>query len=109
AGRYWGVDRGANFEGKSILYVAGEPDPERIAPIRKKLYEARARRVHPGRDDKVLASWNGLACRAFAEAGRALGRPDYIAAAVRNADFLLEAMRSAARLVRPCKGGRATL
>src|SRR5207249_762572 len=83
-----------------ILYLAGAPDAERIAPIRTKLYEARARRVHPLRDDKVLASWNGLACRAFAEAGRALGRPDYVAAAVKNAAFVLEAMRTDGRLLR---------
>src|SRR5262249_3615560 len=71
---YWGGDRGSNFEGKSILWVPGEPAPERIATARQRLYAARERRVHPARDDKVLASWNGLACRAFAEAGRALGR-----------------------------------
>jgi uncharacterized protein YyaL (SSP411 family) len=109
AGRYWGVDRGPNFEGKSILYVAGEPDALRVAAIRAKLYEARERRVHPGRDDKVLASWNGLACRAFAEAGRALGRADYVAAAVRNAEFVLDAMRADGRLLRTWKGGRAKL
>ena len=39
---YWGVDRGPNFEGKSNLFVAGEPDPESIAPLRKRLLEARA-------------------------------------------------------------------
>ena len=83
---YWGVDRGPNFEGKNILYVAGEPDPARIAAARAALFEARERRVHPGRDDKVLASWNGLAALAFAEAGRALGRDDYVQAAVRNVD-----------------------
>src|SRR5881296_2575733 len=109
AARYWGMDRGANFEGKSILYVAGEPDAERIAPIRAKLYAARERRIHPGLDDKVLASWNGLACRALAEAGRALGRADYVAAAVKNAGFLLEAMRADGRLLRTWKGGRAKL
>ena len=109
AGQYWGVDRGTNFEGQNILYLAGEPDAERIAPIRTKLYEARARRVHPLRDDKVLASWNGLACRAFAEAGRALGRPDYVAAAVKNAAFMLEAMRADGRLLRTWKSGRAKL
>jgi len=109
AARYWGVDRGPNFEGKSILYLAGEPDPEPIAPIRKKLHAARARRVHPARDDKVLASWNGLACRAFAEAGRALGRPDYVAAAVKNADFVLRAMRRDGRLLRTWKAGEAKL
>jgi uncharacterized protein YyaL (SSP411 family) len=103
------VDRGPNFEGRNILYVAGEPDADRIAPIRAKLYEARERRIPPGRDDKVLASWNGLACRAFAEAGRALGRADYIAASVKNAGFVLEAMRAEGRLLRTWKGGRAKL
>src|SRR5438445_713722 len=107
AGHYWGVDRGPNFEGQSILYVAGEPGAERIAAIKTKLYAARERRIHPGRDDKVLASWNGLACRAFAEAGRALGRPDYIAAAVKNAEFVLKAMRADGRLLRTWKSGGA--
>jgi len=106
---YWGVDRGPNFEGKSILYGAGEPDPESIAPLRRRLLEARALRVRPGRDDKVLAGWNGLACRAFAEAGRALGRADYVAAAVRNAEFLLSQMRKDGRLLRTWKDGRAHL
>jgi hypothetical protein len=109
AGRYWGMDRGANFEGKNILYLAGEPDPERIAPNRRTLYDARERRVHPGRDDKVLAAWNGLACRAFAEAGLALDRADYVAAAVKNAEFVLGCMREGGRLLRTWKGGRAKL
>ncbi|HET7341618.1 MAG TPA: thioredoxin domain-containing protein [Methylomirabilota bacterium] len=106
---YWGVDRGPNFEGQSILYVAGEPDPDAITPLRTRLLEARARRVRPGRDDKVLAGWNGLMCRALAEAGRALGRADYVAAAVKNAEFLLDEMRRDGRLLRTWKGGRAHL
>jgi hypothetical protein len=106
---YWGVDRGSNFEGKSNLFLADEPDPESIAPLRRQLFAARARRVRPGRDDKVLAAWNGLACRAFAEAGRALGRADYVAAAVRNAEFLLGAMRRDGRLLRSWKNGEARL
>ena len=107
--RYWGVDRGLNFEGKNILYLAGEPEPDRIADARRRLYEAREQRVHPARDDKVLASWNGLAARAFAEAGRALGRPDYIAAAVKNVEFLLGQMRRDGRLLRTWKAGEAKL
>jgi uncharacterized protein len=107
--RYWGVDRGPNFEGKSILWVPGEPDPDRIASGRQRLWEARERRVHPGRDDKVLAAWNGLACRAFAQAGRALGRPDYVATAVRNAEFVLGDMREDGRLLRSWTTGRAKL
>jgi len=106
---HWGVDRGPNFEGTNILYVAGEPDPEAIAPLRRRLYEARERRGRPGRDDKVLAAWNGLACRALAEAGRALGRPDYVAAAVRTAEFLLGTMRLNGRLLRTAKGGQARI
>jgi uncharacterized protein YyaL (SSP411 family) len=106
---YWGVDRGPNFEGRSILYVVGEPDPARIAPARRALFEARERRVHPGRDDKVLASWNGLAAAAFAEAGRALGREDYVKAAARNVDFVLREMRQDGRLLRTWKGGAAKL
>jgi len=65
--------------------------------------------VRPGRDDKVLAAWNGLACRALAEAGRALGRADYVAAAVRNAEFLLGSMRRDGRLLRTWKDGQARL
>jgi uncharacterized protein YyaL (SSP411 family) len=106
---YWGVDRGPNFEGTSNLFLASEPDPESVAPLRRRLLERRARRVRPGRDDKVLAAWNGLACRAFAEAGRALGRADYVAAAARNAEFLLDAMRRDGRLLRTWKGGEARL
>jgi uncharacterized protein YyaL (SSP411 family) len=106
---HWGVDRGSNFEGKNILYVPGEPARERVAAARRALYTVRERRVHPGRDDKVLASWNGLACRALAEAGRALERPDYVAAAVRNAEFVLDAMRRDGRLLRTWKSGQAKL
>src|SRR5205823_4484943 len=106
---YWGVDRGPNFEGKNILYLPAEPDPESMAPLRARLLEARGRRVRPGRDDKVLASWNGLACRALAEAGRALGRADYVAAAVKNADFVLGRMRDGGRLLRTWKDGQAKL
>jgi uncharacterized protein YyaL (SSP411 family) len=106
---YWGLTRGTNFEGVNILYIPGEPDPGAIAEARRKLFEARERRVHPGRDDKILASWNGLAALAFAEAGRALGRDDYVRAAVRNVSFVLESMREDGRLLRTWKGGRAKL
>ena len=106
---YWGVDRGPNFEGSNILYVADLPDIDRVAGARAKLVAAREQRVHPGRDEKVLAGWNGLACRAFAEAGRALGRPDYISAAVRNAEFILDAMQRDGWLLRAWARGAAKL
>jgi uncharacterized protein YyaL (SSP411 family) len=107
--QYWGADRGANFEGRNILWVPGEPDPQRIAGARQRLGQAREHRVRPGRDDKVLVAWNALACRAFAEAGRALGREDYVAAAVGNAEFVLSGMRERGRLLRTWKSGRARL
>src|SRR5262249_40485044 len=94
---YWGVDDGPNFEGHSSLFVPRDPEAvaqrlglsveglaAAIGRARQQLHAVRERRVHPGLDDKVLASWNGLALAAFAEAGRALERPDYVAAAVRN-------------------------
>jgi len=65
--------------------------------------------VKPGRDDKVLAAWNGLMARAFAEAGRALGRADYLSAARRNAEFVLGSMRAEGRLLRTWKAGQARL
>jgi uncharacterized protein YyaL (SSP411 family) len=106
---YWGVDRGPNFEGRNILYVAGEPDPEAMAPLRRRLWAAREHRVRPGRDDKVLAAWNGLAVRALAEAGRVLGRDDYVAAAARTAEFLLGPMRVGGRLMRTARRGQVRI
>ena len=120
--RYWGVSDGPNFEGQSILFVPRAPDDvaaelgisadrlsELVARARQRLYAARDKRVHPGLDDKVLASWNGLALSAFAEAGRALGRPDYIAAAVDNGRFLTTSMMDGGRLMRSWKDGRARI
>ena len=119
---YWGLDNGANFEGHNILFVPREPtevarelglSPERLADLiaqaRTLLYAAREKRVHPGLDDKVLAGWNGLALAALADAGRALDRPDYIAAAVKNAEFLISAMVEGGRLLRSWKGGQARI
>ncbi|MCX6029920.1 MAG: thioredoxin domain-containing protein [Chloroflexi bacterium] len=69
---------------------------ERLAAViargRKALFEARERRIHPGRDEKILAEWNGLMFHAFAEAGAILGRADYLAAAERAAGFILTQM-----------------
>jgi len=59
------------------------------ADAKKRLLAARAARPQPGRDDKALTSWNGLALGAFAEAGRALGRDDYLDVARSLGEFLL--------------------
>jgi hypothetical protein len=83
------TERG-NFEGKNILELVGSLDERQaLAGARRKLFDLREERVHPGRDDKVLTSWNGLMLAAFAEAARALEREDYREVAERNAEFLL--------------------
>jgi hypothetical protein len=74
---------------------------------RARLFELRERRPKPARDDKAVASWNGLLLAALAEAGRRLERPDYLAAAERLADFLLGPLSSAGRLHRTFNAGRA--
>jgi len=89
----YGVTAGGNFEGKNILELVGSlDDRERFAAARRKLFAARGHRVPPGRDDKVLGSWNGLMLAAFAEAAQALERDDYRQVAERNATFLLHHM-----------------
>ena len=84
--------------------------PERLARARARLLKTRARRVRPARDDKALASWNGLMLAAVAEAARVLERADYLALAERNATFLLARLRTPeGRLRRSWKDDRATL
>jgi len=119
---YWGVAKGPNFEGRSLLHVPREPGEVArglglsreamegaLARARAKLFEARERRVKPGRDEKVLAGWNGMMLRAFAEASQVLDRPDYKAVAERNASFLLHDLYRDGRLGRAWKDGRAKL
>jgi uncharacterized protein YyaL (SSP411 family) len=93
AGRFieaYGVTTWGNFEGKSILEFVGDvTERPGLAGARRRLFGAREERVHPARDDKVLASWNGLMLAAFAEAAGALGRDDYGRMAERNGEFLL--------------------
>jgi hypothetical protein len=129
----YGVTPHGNFNephlppGQNILSLAAEPAavarknglaPEQLAVIldeaRHKLFHAREQRVKPGRDEKILAAWNGLMLAAFAEAARdrSLGERAevYRSAAERNAEFLLGAMRtSAGRLLRTWKDGQAKL
>ena len=107
----YGVTRHGNFEGKNILECVGDMDQRpALAHARRKLFEAREKRVHPGRDEKVLTSWNGLMLAAFAEAARTLKREDYQAVAERNAEFLLRELRQEnGRLLRSWKDGEAKL
>ena len=119
---YWGVSREGNWEGKNILNV-GRPDDEvaaslgltvdelreRLREAAERLYRVRSERVHPGLDDKVLTGWNGLMMKAFAECGAHLNRPDWIAAAEKNADFLLNNLVVDGRLLRTWRDGSAKI
>jgi len=120
AARYWDVTERGNFEGSNILHVARPPEavadefglsPEElwasIARIRAKLFAMREERVRPGRDEKVLAAWNGLMLRSFALAARVTGREDYREAAVKNATFIVEKLKEDGRIHRSYKDGRA--
>ena len=117
--RVYDVSEPGNFEGRNILHLPHDPDAvarqEGVArdELQRVLGEAlaalkarRSERPPPFRDEKVLACWNGFAVRALAEAGPALGRPDYTEAALRAAEFLLDALRPGDRLFRVLSAGR---
>jgi len=110
-GRYaadiFGVTAAGTFEhGASVLQLREDPaDPAAFARVRAALLAARGRRVRPGRDDKVVAAWNGLAIAALAEAGLGLGRPDFIAAAREGAELLARTHLSDGRLIRTSRDG----
>ncbi len=97
--RHWyGFRPGGNFEhGATIpnrMHARGElARPPDIEAARQALFDARATRVRPGLDDKVLTEWNAYLVAALAEAGAAAGEPTWVAAAVETAEFLLANLR----------------
>ncbi|MGF1617050.1 MAG: thioredoxin domain-containing protein [Acidimicrobiia bacterium] len=103
---YYGVTSAGNFEGENILHLS--PDrtvPPNLDEMNRKLLEHRDRRVRPGLDDKVVAAWNGLAIRAFAEAGAALDDSGYLDVARSAAGFIRETMTVDGTLMRSWKDG----
>jgi uncharacterized protein len=107
--RAFDVTDAGNFEGRNILHPV-TPDARAVLDrVRDRLLAAREGRVRPRRDEKVIAGWNGLMLRAFAEAGRVLDRPDLVSTAEANARFLLARMRSGNRMRRSYKDGRTTI
>src|SRR6266545_1135646 len=107
----WTEDEGVPAEllqpfehGRSI--IRGELDPE----LRVRLLEVRAERAQPGRDDKAIAAWNGLALAALGEAGRRLGRSDWLDGGRRLGEFLLGLLSTPeGRLYRSWRDGRASI
>ena len=119
---YFDISKGGNFEGHNILNIKQNPEAvarqfnlssielsERIARIKSSLLEARAKRIRPGLDDKILTSWNALMLAAFADAGRILARPDYIDIARKNAEFIRDNLYQAGRLKHSYKAGHAKI
>ena len=108
---HYGLDQPPNFENKHWhLRVSGPvKDEAALAQARSKLLQAREKRVRPGRDEKVLVSWNALAMRGMARAGRVFGREQWIASARGALDFIRAAMWREGRLFATYKDGRAQL
>src|SRR5207249_1561541 len=118
--RFWDISEGGNFEGRNIPHVTLSPEEvgkafgrsadevvQAVAEAKRRLLAARAQRVPPLRDEKILTSWNGLMIGTLAEAGRVLGARRFIDAAVAGATFLWERVLSGGRLLHGWAGGKA--
>ncbi len=95
----------AELDGRFVLNRVGEPAQDDVLRI---LVQARAARPQPFRDEKIVASWNGLAISAFAFAALVLDEPAYASRAERAADFVLSRMRPDGRLARSYHAGRTS-
>ena len=120
---YFGMTPTGNFEDSNILHLPRPPEDtandlglsleqlgEAVALVKDRLYAVRSQRIPPLLDDKILASWNGLMLASLAEAARILKRSDYLEAARRAGDFLIDQMmQDDCRLYRTHKDGRSKL
>jgi uncharacterized protein YyaL (SSP411 family) len=120
AALHYGLRDTPNFEGQWHLFVAMplEESAGRLGielkeagalldSARRKLFAHREARVRPGRDDKILTSWNALMIKGMAIAGRVLGRGDFTGAAVQALAFLRKESYRDGRLLATWNGGRA--
>lgn len=110
-GQYWHLFRAVpSFEKMSErLRISEKEVADRIASSRRKLLEVREKRVHPGLDDKILASWNALAARGLIVAGSSMSKPDWISAGQSTLDFIRNRMWTDKRLKAVYKDGKAPL
>jgi uncharacterized protein len=109
--RHYDITPAGNFEGHNILnrlksVPHNEANETRLAGLRDKLLSARAARVRPGLDDKVLADWNGLMIAALANAGSMLDEPSWIETASRAFDFVAHNMVRGDRLGHSWRQGK---
>jgi uncharacterized protein YyaL (SSP411 family) len=108
---HYGLDEPPNFENRYWHLRVTRPleDETRLGVAKSKLFEAREKRVRPGRDEKILVSWNALAIRGMAHAGRVFGRPEWLTSARSALDFIRKTMWRDGRLLATYKDGRAHL
>jgi uncharacterized protein len=115
---YYAISDEGNFEGRNVLSASrddGEVAKELQIPVdqlreamqeaRKRLWEAREKRVRPNTDDMAITSWNALMMKTFAEAGSALANHKLVEVAERNAEFILDTMLRDGRLLRTWRDG----
>ena len=96
AARRWGFDGAPNFEGRHWHARVAAPLAAEELPLlesaRQKLFAAREQRIRPGRDDKILTSWNALMIEGMVHAARIFGRSEWLASAQRAMDFIRRTM-----------------
>jgi hypothetical protein len=114
----FGVVEGGNWvpheerepRGNSVLHRAAEGDARIVAEGRRKLFEARARRPRPHRDDKILTEWNAMMIGSMGAAGAVFEEPRYLAAAEKAARFVLNKLcRTDGRLLRRYRDGESAI
>ena len=112
ASQCFGFDRAANFEDPHsntqgwhpyLVRPAEHDEKVVLKSAQTKLFEAREKRPRPGRDDKILTSWNALVIKGLARAGRVFNRPDWVELAQNSVDFIRNSMWQKGQLLATCK------
>ncbi|MCZ7400908.1 MAG: thioredoxin domain-containing protein [Candidatus Methanoperedens sp.] len=114
------IKENGNFpdgNGKNIFYLSNHGSDfkptdtgQGFEPLRQKIFSAREKRIHPGKDDKILTDWNGLMIAAFARASHVFDEPEYAKAARSASDFILSKMRNEnGRLYHRYRDGETTI
>ena len=120
---YYDITPQGNFEGENILNVQAPPDilarklridlgelESRLADGKQKLFEAREKRIKPGLDDKILTSWNGIMIRGMAMGYQLTGKPEYLEACEKSAEFVLTVLsQDNGLLLRTYRDGKSHL
>ena len=120
---YYDITPQGNFEGENILHVQTPPDifarklrmeledlETLLTDGRQKLFEEREKRIKPGLDDKILTSWNGIMIRGMAMGYQLTGKPEYLEACEKSAEFVLTTLsQDNGLLLRTYRAGKSHL